>query len=167
MPEFLASWSEALSALPLSQFMQNTLWAIPAVQSVHILAISLLMASMGMLVLRLTGVTYREQSIRRMSERFYPWIWGALVVLVLTGSLLILGEPARELQNILFWTKMVLIVVAAVSTAVAQKMIEDRPFRELVPGKRQAIRLLAVVSAACWVGAVTCGRWIAYAGGTA
>ena len=41
--------------------------------------------------------------------RFGPWVWWALGVLLVTGALMIVGEPPRELLAISFWMKMALV----------------------------------------------------------
>ena len=40
--------------------------------------------------------------------RFGPWLTAALVVLLATGIVMIIGEPARELLTLSFWLKMIL-----------------------------------------------------------
>ena len=58
-------------------------WVVPTVQSVHILAIAIVMSSIAMLDLRLAGFIGRDAiDAGAHQARFYPWIWGALVVLL-------------------------------------------------------------------------------------
>jgi hypothetical protein len=159
--------SEWLSNTTISQYIANTFWVVPVVQSIHILAISVVMASIGMLDLRLAGFIGREQSMRGLTIRFYPWILGALAVLLVTGLLMILSEPARELLNWIFWTKMILVIVAVAFTIPVRSLLEDCRYRELAADKRAIIRACAIISLICWVLIVICGRWIAYAGGKA
>lgn len=161
----LASVSDRLAATSVSTFLQEKAWAVPSLQSVHILAIGIVMASIAMLDLRLAGFIGREQSMRGLTLRFYPWIWGALAVLLATGLLQIMAEPARELLNWIFWTKMGLIVGAVLFTAPVRSLLEDCRYRDLPPRKRLIVRTCAVLSLLLWVAVLTCGRWIAYAGG--
>lgn len=163
----MQSVSEALATTAFSSWIQNTPWVVPAVQSIHILAIAVVLSSIAMLDLRLAGMIGREQSMRGLTERFYPWIWGALAILLLTGVVMIMGEPARELLNWIFWTKMVLIVGAVLFTAPVRTMLEDCRFRDMAASKRAKIRTFAVLSLILWIAVITCGRWIAYAGGQA
>ena len=80
--ETLTALSDWLAASGLSKWIAGTAWAVPTLQSIHILAIGVILASLAMLDLRLAGLIGREQSLRDMTLRFYPWIWGALGVLV-------------------------------------------------------------------------------------
>jgi uncharacterized membrane protein len=161
----LQAASDWLAGTQLSMAIADHNWAVPLLQSVHILAIGIVMASIGMLDLRLAGFLGREQSMRGLTLRFYPWIWGALGVLLTTGLLQIMAEPARELLNWIFWTKMGLIVAAALFTAPVRRMLEDCRYRDLPSGKRAAIRACSLISLVLWVAVLVCGRWIAYAGG--
>ena len=162
--ETLTALSDWLAATGLSIWIASQVWTVPMLQSVHILSIGIILASLAMLDLRLAGLIGREQSLRELTLRFYPWIWGALCMLVITGFLQIMAEPARELLNWVFWTKMGLIATAVLFTAPVRRLIEDCRFRDLAPRKQTIFRTCALISLALWVLVVTCGRWIAYAG---
>lgn len=156
--------SDRLAQTGLSSTIADQSWAVPTLQSIHILAIGIVMASIAMLDLRLAGFLGREQSMRGLTLRFYPWIWGALAVLIVTGFLQVMAEPARELMNWIFWTKMGLIIGAVLFTAPVRRLLEDCRYRDLPSGKRTIVRTCALLSLLLWVAVLICGRWIAYAG---
>ena len=81
-------WLEQTS---LSQVLQATSWIVPSVQTVHILALATLLASIFMINLRLLRVVARDQPLERVSARFLPVIWWALPVLLVTGAIMIIG----------------------------------------------------------------------------
>ena len=140
--------------------IQDTSWVIPGVQTIHILAISVVMASAVMIDLRLLGAFSRTQSVHDVSQRFVPWIWVAVGVLALSGGLLIIGEPGRELLNQVFWLKMTLLVCALSVTGVFQYVADHAlGFWER---RRGAASALAIASLLLWVGILAAGRWIAY-----
>lgn len=159
----LAALSTWIEATPLSLTIKATLWVVPMVQSIHILAISVVMASIAMLDLRLAGVIGREQSVRRMARQFLPPVWYALPILAITGAIMIIGEPKRELLNQYFWSKMAILATVIILTVVLRSVLEDRPFPDLPYGKRQWVRAGAVISLLLWLAIIFCGRWIAYA----
>ncbi|MGY2737037.1 DUF6644 family protein [Sphingomonas sp. UYP23] len=163
--EGLKEVSDWLAATDLSVAIASRAWTVPMLQSVHILSIAVVMSSVAVLDLRLAGYLGREQSLREYNLRLYPWIWGGLGVLLATGLLQIMAEPARELLNWIFLTKMVLIVFAVLFTAPVRRLLEDRRFRDMPVRKRFIIRGCALASLSLWVAIVVCGRWIAYAGG--
>ncbi len=161
----LESFSKWLAATRASEVIQDVTWIIPLVQTIHILAIAMILSSAAMLELRLLGWAGKRVTISGMAERFLPWIWGALVVLALTGTVLIVGEPARSLLNPAFQIKMGLVASAIVVTAIFQRTIRrDSGYWDLSPGRRRSARLVAVVSLAIWLAIAVCGRLIAYVG---
>jgi uncharacterized membrane protein SirB2 len=149
-----------LANTSLSQHIQDAFWVIPTVQTVHIVSIAIVMTSMAMLDLRLVGIAGRRQSLQQMASRFLPWVWVTLVVLLCSGTILIIGEPGRELQSEMFWIKMSLLAGAIVLTLIFQTLLRRRNgFWET---HRAAAVLLGTVSLLMWVGIVGAGRWIAY-----
>jgi len=149
-----------LAATSLSEHIQDIFWVIPTVQIVHIVSIAVVMTSMAMLDLRLVGVAGRRQSLTDMAHRFLPWVWTAVVVLLCSGSILIIGEPARDLLNKMFWLKMSLLAAALVLTWTFQHMLHRNSL--FWDRNRAAAIVLGVVSLAMWVGIIGAGRWIAY-----
>lgn len=156
MPAF-CDW---LSGTPVSMMIQNAFWVIPTVQTVHILAIATVMASVVMLDFRLLGVAARSQTIPDMAHRFLPWVWGAVMVLLASGSILIVGEPGRELLSEVFWTKMTLLACVLVLTGIFQYVVNHRG--QFWERRRMVARITAVVSLVLWCSIVAAGRWIAY-----
>jgi hypothetical protein len=151
------AWLES-TALHLT--MQTVEWAVPTVQTVHILAIAAVFASslaLSMSALRLVGPDW---SPARWGTRLNGWIVWGLVVLLVSGVLMIFGEPGRSLHNALFQTKMVLLVLALVLFAALARGMRrvDQPGGPVPP----AVRLTAVLLIADWVAIIICGRWIAY-----
>src|SRR3954470_25035457 len=108
----IATFSDWLSQTPVSLMLQTVQWIIPMVQSVHILAIAIVMSSVVMVDLRLMGLLGHTQSISGMSRRFLPWLWWSLLVLLASGASLIVAEPRRDLLNPVFQAKMGLLVAA-------------------------------------------------------
>ena len=159
MLEF-ARW---LAQTKISLAIQTHLWVIPTVQSIHIVAIGIVMASVFMIDLRVLGWAGADETFRDTTRRFAPWLWGALVVLFATGVLMVLGEPVRELSSLSFWLKMCLIVIG-VSLAV----VFQRTLGRLDGGWERAsispvaAKCLATVTLLVWCGIVILGRLIAY-----
>jgi Family of unknown function (DUF6644) len=162
----LDSFCNWLAATPFSQAIQTIEWIIPAVQTVHILAVSAVVTSAVMIDLRLLGIGGRDQPVAAVAKRFLPFIWWPLPVLLVTGAVLIVAEPARSLENPVFILKMALLVLAAIVTLVCQiPLRRDRAFWELSNGRRRAARAIAVASIPLWVAIIFAGRWIAYVQG--
>lgn len=149
-----------LGNTPVSLTMQTVKWIIPAVQSVHIMSVAFLTASVVLIDMRL--LRSNGASIVAMVERFAPWTRRALAVLLLTGCSLIMAEPHRELANPVFWSKMALVVIAVVVTIVFQATVR-RHGQDWDSGRYRAAGMgFALASLALWGAIIICGRWIAY-----
>jgi uncharacterized membrane protein SirB2 len=157
MVQHFCDW---LSNTPVSLKIQTILWIIPAVQTVHILSVSFVMASMAMLDLRLMGVAGKRQSISRMVTRFVPWVWRVLLILAATGAILTVGEPERELLNPVFRAKMVMVATVSLILLVVQN--RDKHDSNFWENRRVAARAVGLMSLLLWVAIASAGRWIAY-----
>ncbi len=163
MLQEVARFCDWLSVTPISMRLQSVEWIIPAVQSVHILSIAIVMSSVIMVDLRLMGLMGHTQSISGMARRFIPWVWWALAALLLTGAVLITAEPRRDLLNPVFQAKMALLVVAIAVTVLFQETVRrNMEFWDLSPRRRLGAWATALISLLVWTAIVGCGRWIAY-----
>jgi len=159
----LTALTEWLSQTSISLAIQTHDWVIPTVQSVHIVAIGVVLASVFMIDLRILGLAGRDQSLTETTGRFGPWLSGALCVLLATGVLMVIGEPARELLAFSFWLKMFLVAVGTLSAAVFQISLRRNELDwEQSLAKRRTTKLLAVATLLIWVSIVILGRLIAY-----
>jgi len=134
---------------------------VPSVQSVHILAIAAVASSALMINLHLLGVYAPDQTPKAIAARFMPFLWWALLVLLLTGIIMIVGEPPRSLRNSAFQLKMLLLIGAIAVTLCSQAWIARRP-KDAPSGRRASAITLAALSMALWIGIIFAGRWIAY-----
>ncbi|MDP8984553.1 MAG: hypothetical protein M3N97_05825 [Pseudomonadota bacterium] len=143
-----------------SKVIANAEWIIPAFQTVHILAIAVVISTMGMLDLRLMGLTGTRYPLRAVVDRYVPWMWISVLVLLCTGAVLITGEPERSLGNWVFQVKMGLLASVLLLTVVFKQLLQrhvdawERP--------QLAAKLTGLVSLLLWIGIIVAGRWIAY-----
>jgi hypothetical protein len=154
--ERLVAWIETLR---LHNVMQTVDWAVPAVQTVHLLAIAAVFASSLVLALRAAHVSGIDWSPARWGQRLNAWVGAGLVVLLLSGAVLIVGEPGRSLLNATFQTKMLLLIAA-----VTVFLILTHRLARLDPPDRATWveRALAGLLVLLWLAIIGCGRWIAY-----
>jgi uncharacterized membrane protein SirB2 len=159
MMEALIRW---ISSTALSQAIQNVEWAVPTIQSIHILGVCVVLSSVGMIVLRLMGRAGTRTSVSDTARRYVPWLWGALVVLACTGLLLIIGEPRRELTNIMFQIKMVLVLCAIVLITIFQNSVRKHPEFWNNEPESGRIKMMALSALVLFFAIAVAGRWIAY-----
>jgi uncharacterized membrane protein SirB2 len=157
-------WALAIQKTWLSNLIDSNFWVIPTIQTIHILAIAAVFGSVSMINLRIMNLVQRSRSISQTARRFLPWIWWGLLVLLLTGIGMTIGEPVRELTNPCFWMKMILILIAiAVSLWFQSSVRRNAAMWELTQGGRVAVRVGAGAVIVMWCVIMVLGRWIAYA----
>jgi hypothetical protein len=154
----LAQW---LTGLPLSLAMRRIVWLFPLLQTIHILAIGMMLSSVIMISLRLWRVS-RTQAIAACGHRYLPWIWTSLVVLIVTGVVLIVGNP-RSLRDPALQVKLWLMVPAVATTLVLAVAMRGEALWEKRPGVRGTMSLAATATLVLWLGVTLAGRgrWIA------
>src|ERR1700722_20667211 len=113
----ISEFSGWLAATSISHTIQTTGWIIPTVQTIHILSVAIVFSSAVLVDLRLWRLLNRDVPLPEITRRFLPVIWPVLAVLLITGAVLIVGEPRRSLLNATFYIKMGLLAFAIVLTA--------------------------------------------------
>ncbi|WP_461344176.1 DUF6644 family protein [Brevundimonas sp. GN22] len=157
----LGSLADWISTTAVGQTVANVLWLIPALQSVHILAMGTLLMSATLISLRLMEVVGKDRSVEWYAERFLSWIWWPLAVLVVTGLLLISGEPARALLNLVFQLKMGLLLLVVILTVTVARVVKTNAGQWTLATSSQA-KLFGLLTLILWVAIVVAGRLIAY-----
>jgi uncharacterized membrane protein SirB2 len=159
----IQQFSDWLASTWLSQVFANANWFVPTVQTVHILCIAVVVTTLGMLDFRLLHLTRRGPPPEMMAAKSVPWVWRALVLLLISGILLTITEPNRELMNDAFRVKMLLVVLLVVLTLVVQKASAREPgYWSASPARQRLGMALAVGSLVLCVSIVAAGRLIAY-----
>ena len=156
----LSNW---LAATPLSHAIQVTAWIIPTLQTLHILGVGVLFTSAVLVDLRVLRLLQRDIPLGVVIHRFLPTIWPLLLFLLVTGSLLIVGEPRRSLLNATFLIKMTLLALAILLTAGLQWLVAPSQMaHESGRARRLTGQVVASASLLIWCGILFAGRWIAY-----
>jgi hypothetical protein len=146
------SWASAV--------VQEHVWVVPAVQSVHILAIAALVFASFSADFAILRRPATAGSIPWLAGS-WRWTWVALAVLLVSGAILITGEPTRSLMNVYFRVKVALVLIGAALTLVLQWSLSGAG-RGALP--RPLLAGIAALSVALWIAILFCGRFIAYFG---
>ena len=158
----LSDVSKWLAATSLSHTIQTAGWIIPALQTIHILCVAVLFSSAVLVDLRIWRLFLRDLPVRDVGRRFLPLIWPVVLILLVTGSLLIIGEPRRSLLNATFYIKMALLAFALALTGLLHWSLASPGFWDKDNARRVAGRLAATASLVAWCGVIFAGRFIAY-----
>jgi hypothetical protein len=148
----------AVEASDLAQALRVSRWGYAAVSGMHIFGIALLVGAVVPLNLRLLGFWPKVPRIDLLPILITMASVG-FVVAALSGSLLFSVRAQDYAEIDFFQAKLLLIGLAIVSAVTIH-----RGYGLLLQGASQGrLRLHALVSLACWLGALACGRLIAFA----
>lgn len=156
-----ATW---LQGTPVSLAIQSTSWVVPALQSVHILMIGVVFVAVLMVALRVLGRVRADEPFARVWARFAPFLWGGVLVMAVTGVLLTLSEPVRELMTLSFRLKMLLLAVGVASAMAFGHAMEKASSAHAGPaaGFSTGTRAAAIATVLLWLAVIFLGRAIAY-----
>ena len=134
-----------------------SLFAFWFIIAFHAIGMGLLVGSSAVIDLRILGVA-RELPLA-MLRRLYPVIWAGFWIQIVSGTLLLIGYPTKQLTTPAFYVKMVLIAAAMV---VMVRLGKRLPASLAEAPAFEHARPLAIWSAVLWFGAIAAGRLIAY-----
>ena len=147
----------------LADSIRENEYLFPLIESVHVLAICLVVGSILAVDLRLLGVAYKGQPVSRVTEGILPLTWCAFSVALASGILLFISNATKYLANGYFDTKILLIGAAGLNMAIFQlTCAKDMPRWESAAVPPPAVRLAGGLSIMLWISVVACGRWIGF-----
>ena len=148
----------ALEATSIAQLLRGSRWGYAAVSFAHSLGFALLIGAVVPLNLRLLGLwpaIPRPQVMRVL----VPAAAFGLALAVPMG-LLLFSVRAQDYSEIIFLqAKLALIVIGIVSAVT----VHLRYGFALEGASEKQLRAHGIVSLGCWLGALACGRLIAFA----
>lgn len=160
----MKEFAEWLSTTLPSVFLQiHEAWTLPVIQSLHIVGIGTAVGSGLMIALRVLGWVGTDVTLADTQRRYGPWLTGALWLLLISGGLLIVAEPVRELITISFWLKMFFVAILALVSVSFQRSVRRRgaDWDQRI-STRSAVRVAAVLTFILWGCIIVLGRLIAY-----
>ena len=149
-----------LESTSIAQYLRVSRWGYAAINASHVFGVALLIGAILPLNLRLLGL-WSSVPIRALATVLVPVAATGLVVAV-TAGVLLFSVRALEYSSIGFLQmKLVLVLFGLLS---AGSLSRAHGFSlEGVPKARCIGH--ALVSMSCWLGALICGRLIAFADG--
>lgn len=154
----MLAWLESTSiAVWLAE--SPSVWAMPAVLTLHTTGMAVLVGASWVLDLRLLGIN------RNVPLAAYRWVFRAiaigLLVNLVTGALLFMKNATTWGTALPFLVKMFLVVASAATILPIRKYVlnSGTTANDEVTSN---VRLLAIASIVAWSAAVTAGRLLAY-----
>jgi len=159
----LDSLLQALYATGLATQIRENEVAFPWIETVHVLAVTLVFGSISVLDLRLLGWASRDRAVTRLAADVLPVTWAAFGFAVLSGSLLFASNAPKYLENQFFRAKLVLLALAGLNMLAFQLVVRrDLPAWDAAGPTPRAAQLAAALSLVIWTLVIACGRWIGF-----
>jgi hypothetical protein len=135
----------------------------PLIESIHVVAICLVVGSILAVDLRLLGFASVHRSVRRVTAGILPLTWVAFAVAVASGALLFISNATKYLENGYFVAKLCLIGLAGLNMVIFHLIsAKDMPQWENQSRLPFRARLAGGLSVLLWIAVVACGRWIGF-----
>jgi hypothetical protein len=138
-----------------------TIWAFPTILFLHTLGMAIVAGGSAMLSLMVLG--FWPAVPMRPFARMFPWLWIAFGVNAVTGTMMLVADATNKLTSLDFYIKMALVFAGLFVLIRMRRQIFENPQLDRVPLPGNA-KMLAWASLACWFGAITAGRLLAYVG---
>jgi hypothetical protein len=137
--------------------IRESVWMLPIIEAVHLLALALIGGAVLIVDLRMAGLVLKQQPVAALARDAEPWLVGSLIMMILTGVLLFFSEALKCYYSPPFWLKMTFLAMAALFTFTLRRRIahnhESRPWQ---------MRTAAIVSVMLWTGVGLMGRGIGF-----
>jgi hypothetical protein len=153
--EDFAIW---LSETRLSIALTDSELAFPAIESLHVIAITLVFGSIAVVDLRLLGLASKRRDASELIASILPITWVAFGLAVVTGALLFVANPISYSTNFYFLGKLVLLALAGINMV----LFHIFSHRHLATQGALAPRLSGAASLTLWITVVVFGRWIGF-----
>jgi hypothetical protein len=157
----LVSYFQAIADSSLSQAISTSTWAFAVIESIHLLALSVIGGSILIVDLRLLGFGLTRQTVGEVAREAQPWLMASLAVMLVTGVLLFVSEPIKCFYSTPFRIKMLCLLLGSVWAFTVRRKVA-------VAGEGHVrpiwLKLVALVSLVLWFGVGAGGRWIGFSG---
>ncbi len=137
--------------------------AFPALESLHVIAITLVLGTIAIVDLRLIGFPSHRRSAARLIQELLPFTWVAFIAAVATGLLMFASNTITYAENSLFWWKMAVLVLAGINMGIFHLGVYRRigEWDADLPPPRSA-RAAGLSSMLLWTTVIVLGRYIGF-----
>ena len=144
----------AIEAWPLSEAVRRSVWAYPALETIHIAAFATVFGALMLLELRVFGAA-PAVPLPPLARLAVPVALVAFTVAAAAGGLMLISSATELVFNRAFQIKLGLILIAGANAW----WFHRRGSLVLHDGFAKVQSLLSLL---LWLGVITCGRLIAY-----
>jgi len=141
----------------LGATVRDTVWAFPLIETLHLLALAVLLGTVLIVNLRVFGLGQRYVFAAQTARQLEPWMLASLGILIASGIPMAFSEPIKCFESYSFPIKMGLIVIGIASQLTIQR-------RWVLSGDASArkAKLAAALSIVIWTAVGAAGKGIPY-----
>jgi hypothetical protein len=150
-----------VAASPLSKAISTSTWAFAVIESIHLLALSVIGGSVVIVDLRLLGYGIKAQSLEKVARDAQPWFLWSWAVMIVTGLLLFVSEPQKLYYSTPFAVKIACLLLGTIFALTVRRKVAYAGEGRVSP---MTMKVVAVVSLVLWFGVGAGGRWIGFSG---
>jgi hypothetical protein len=114
MVPFLLPFFEWCDNSFIGSWIRSKTWVFPVIETVHILALTVLLAGVIVIDLRLMGLMMRRMTINALARELKPYVNWSIGIILSTGAALYSSEALKCFDNPAFWFKMVFLFFALI-----------------------------------------------------
>jgi hypothetical protein len=159
----IVAFLQSIEATDWATLIREGESCFPWLESLHVLAITLVFGSIAIVDFRLLGWAMMDRAITRLEHAVLPITWTAFACAVVTGALLFASNALTYASNAWFIAKFIFMALAGVNMVVFQFwVLRDVPswdHRLQVP---PAAKMAGALSLIFWIAVITCGRWVGF-----
>jgi hypothetical protein len=138
-------------------------WLFPTIETIHVVAISLVIGSIFILDLRLIGRLWTHLPVSKLAGQTLPWTWTSFIFAVISGSLMFTSNATLYGPNRAFHVKLILLCCAGLNMMFfhmsTYKTVRAWETQAQLP---RLARVAGGLSLIFWTGVVAAGRWIGF-----
>src|SRR5688500_6971639 len=113
-PEPTNIW-ESIEYSSLGITIAESTWMFPTIETLHVIALVTVIGTIGLVDLRLIGVSGRALRVSQLAKDTLPLTWGAFAMAAITGGLLFISKATSYVINPYFLWKMVVMALAGIN----------------------------------------------------
>src|SRR3569833_894165 len=101
----LADMLTWLEHRPFAIAIAESTWLFPITETVHVLALTVVIGAVAMMDLRLLGVGNKDRRVSDVISSSLPWAWTAFAVAFIAGSMMFCSKAVSYAANVPFRIK--------------------------------------------------------------
>ena len=157
----LLPFIEWTASSSLSHAISTSTWAFAVIESIHLLALSVIGGAVLIVDLRLLGFGVKTRTLEELARDAQPWFLGSWMVMIVTGMLLFVSEPQKLYYSTPFAVKMTCLLLGTIFALTVRRKVTLAGENRVPP---IVMKLVALVSLTLWFGVGAGGRWIGFSG---